>query len=337
MEHSLTDSRWPKIVKAEILLTRRCNLRCKYCAIRANKAEISADEWIEIFNVLTEMLGCPFYPIYGAEPLLHEGIYDILKWFARGGKAHYSLLTNATMLDEVVKERLLDAGLKSITLSIDSLSMYRQGSIGMRNDRALYAIEWAVKHKILDVQGTSTVHRSNIENIPDLVRFLSAKEVWFSFDFIHDSKSYLGFYPGHSKVSSITDLAFSVQDEGKIRLFLQTMCQMKVEGYRIYQPVEWFEFLLEDVLERVVYRNWICDSSPAWITIDSDGTVLVCDDYLQTSGIYATDLPKYWDQFCRFKEYVTKECRGCIWSTHWLAEEQLKSRHGVEQITHGRV
>jgi len=323
-----------KIIKAEILISRQCNLRCGYCAMwRKERNEISVQAWIEIFETLTKKLSCPFYPIYGAEPLLYPGIYDIIKYFSDNRTAAYSLLTNATQLDSVAKRKLLDAGLDSITLSVDSLSMPGNGSIGKRNDVALKAIQWAIENRIEDVQGTSCVHRQNIEQIPELVRYLSSEGVWYSFDFIHDNK---GQDPRLSKVASPNpEYAFSWErDWHTILEFLETMLRMKKEGFMIYQPEAWFEKLLVDPIKFVVDREWKC-SDPSWVTIDSDGSVLMCDDYFVPSGIPAVELPDRWDEFVEFKKREVKNCRGCAWCTHWLSDIQL-AEADIRAVTHGR-
>ena len=339
-------------MKAEVLITRRCNLHCSYCNMPTNKAELTPAQWIEIFNVLTDELGCPFYPVYGAEPLLYGGIYEIVSYFADSKKNAFSLLTNATMLNGLTRTKLLDAGLNSITLSIDDLFLSHRpsptenlklaprgiGSIAFRESRAWEAIKWATGSGIKDIQCTSTVHRQNIEYVPDLVRYLSDKGVWYSFDMIHDNKSELGYYPRLSKVSGRSDLySFTDYDLPKIEAFLREMREMKLQGFKIYQPVEWFDFLLEEP-DIVVYRDWLCDGNNiTWVTLDSDGQVLICDDYLHPSGIYAADLPKQWDNFYDFRYWAIQNCRSCIWSTHWLSEQQLGKEGSISQVTHGRI
>lgn len=326
----------PKIIKAEILITRRCNLSCSYCNMPANKVEIPASDWIDIFNILTDQLSCPFYPIYGAEPLLYPGIYDVIRYFADSKKNACSILTNATLLTDEVKHKLLDSGLNSITLSVDGLSMEERSSVAFRNSHSLKAIDWALKGGIPDIQGTSTVHKLNIRNIPNLVRFLSARGVWYSFDFIHDNKSEDGHYPELSKVNGRSDLSFDFSDMDTIMDFLYEMRVLKESGYKIYQSLGWFDYLLT-YPEQVVHRGWFCNRYPSWVTIDSDGQVLVCDDYLQPSGIFAKNLPDRWDDLIDFKDFVVDRCRGCIWSTHWMSQCQLIGGDGFVEVSHGRL
>lgn len=323
----------PLIMKAEILITRRCNLRCDYCRMPTSRPEIPPDKWIEIFESLTKRFGCPFYPIYGAEPLLYEGLEEIIKWFAGREDCAYSILTNAVALTEEKKQSLLDAGLKSITLSVDSLAEISCKSIHQRNDKALAAIDWALSAGIEDVQATATVHRQNMQNIAPLVNLLSEKGVWFSFDFIHDDKN----LPYYSKVASRNPMyAFDPIDVVSLEHFLTQMRALKTSGMMIYQSFGWFDYLLEDPF-RIIDRTWRCSADPAWVTIDSDGMVLICDDYQAPSWIYGWELADRWEDFKSFKENIHRSCRRCAWSTHWMAEQQLKDSQGVQQISHGRL
>lgn len=325
-----------KIIKAEILITRRCNLRCGYCNMPADKPEITPYAWCEIFDVLTEQLGCAFYPIYGAEPSLYEGLPIVIEYLSRKN-VPYTIITNAVGWSKKRWDYLVSCGLNSITLSMDSVADLDQ-STKLRENSANLVLEWALEENLPDIQVQSTVHRQNIgEPILQLIEKLTDLGLWFSFDFIHDNKEDQGYYPRFSKVAKRDDkYAFTLVDTQRIIRFLSQIVDMKRDGYMIYLPNSWWFFLLSSP-STVVKRDWICPDEPAWVSIDSDGTVLVCDDYLLSSGIYAADLPNRWDEFVDFRSYALTKCRGCIWSTHWLADKQLESEWGVDHVTHGRL
>jgi MoaA/NifB/PqqE/SkfB family radical SAM enzyme len=339
-----------KVVKAEILLSKRCNFRCGYCNMPQRPApkELSVGQWAEIFTVLTEELGCLFYAVYGAEPMLHRDIFDIIAWLQDWGKATYSLLTNGrALLDNDGPARLLDAGLESLTLSVDSVKDLRIGkSISKRHRASGVVLAWALTHRdvIKDLQCTSTLHRQNIgKEVYELIEFLSERDVWWSADLIHDNKlgrgEGLGYDPQYSKVSDPhSGYAFGLEDAPRLREFLIKILEMKQAGYKIYQSEEWWEFLIAAVVPRAIKREWRCSAYPAWLTVDSDGQVLVCDDFQAKSPFYALDLLDRFDGFVQFREgqLAGNGCRGCAWSTHWMAYEQLASEFGVSQVTHGR-
>jgi cyclic pyranopterin phosphate synthase len=108
----------------------RCNYRCPYCM----PAEIYGDsfEWLprqhwltpgEIRRVagLFTQLGVTKLRITGGEPLLRRDIVEIVRGLSSvPGIEDVALTTNGTLLAERARE-LADAGLKRITVSLDSM------------------------------------------------------------------------------------------------------------------------------------------------------------------------------------------------------------------------
>ncbi len=110
-----------KIVKAEILFTRKCPLSCRYCRMKNyNIQEIGIDKIIKGLEVIKK-LGGNFIAIYGAEPLVRFG--DLLKYQEEVTKLGIdsTVITSGLGLTEYKWEALYKAGLRSITMSIDSL------------------------------------------------------------------------------------------------------------------------------------------------------------------------------------------------------------------------
>jgi hypothetical protein len=168
--------------------------------------------------------------------------------------------------------------------------------------------------------------------------------IWWSADLIHDNKvgrgEGLGYDPRYSKVSNPhADYAFVHEDVSSLGLFLCELVDMKGEGFKIYQSYSWLEFLLGAIESRAIRREWRCSDYPSWLTIDADGMMLVCDDFQAKAPIYAADLPDKFDEFVQFREgqLSGEGCRGCAWSTHWMAYNQLDSEVGIHQVTHGRA
>lgn len=339
-----------RVIKAEVLITRKCNIACDYCNMPIDglkgKKELAPQQWGDIFNRLTEELNCSFYAIYGAEPTFYSGIYDVIKILnGMEGRAAYSVLTNAILLlQKDIQKNFLDAGLKSITLSMDGVDdLQLDKHISARTNASRKALNWALSHRdvLEDIQVTSTVHRQNIGfQTTELIKFLSENGLWWSFDFVHDNKEKQGYLPVFSKTTSRHEkYAFSDGDEPLIVDFLNQLLLLKSEGYKIYQTDSWLKFL-RDHPSKVIQRDWVCDPYPAWLTIDSDGYMLVCDDYFLSAPIYAEDLPDKFEEFIEFRRKALIEgqgCRECIWSTHWMSYEQLKNQAGISHISHGRL
>lgn len=112
-------SRRMNIVTAEIALTYRCNLRCRYCDLsvfekNGIEPEMSAEQLAEVFTKL-ECLGVERVNISGGEPLLRNDIAEILET-AYTKKFQVNLTTNGIFVPKYID---LLRGLDCLIISID--------------------------------------------------------------------------------------------------------------------------------------------------------------------------------------------------------------------------
>jgi len=116
--------RLPFPVVVQWLVTRLCNRGCIYCyqgatpSARATDSSISAQRVRQILQEAARLGASGFY-ITGGEPLLREDIYDLLIFSLELGMEP-KIITKQRIPAEAV-ERLADAGLRRIALSIDSV------------------------------------------------------------------------------------------------------------------------------------------------------------------------------------------------------------------------
>jgi len=106
-------------------LTQKCNLACAHCYIDASaksdtSRELDPKESIELLHTIAKVNSQAVLILTGGEPLLRKDIYDLVRestklgfWTVLG--SHGGLLTEATA------DRLAQAGLKGVGVSIDSL------------------------------------------------------------------------------------------------------------------------------------------------------------------------------------------------------------------------
>ncbi len=103
-------------------LTQACNLRCRHCyqcaTPRPAPDELTLEERLRVVDQMGAA-GVPFLAIAGGEPLVSKDLWPILERARRRG-IHVSLATNGTLLTKDVVERLIDAGVKYVEVSIDS-------------------------------------------------------------------------------------------------------------------------------------------------------------------------------------------------------------------------
>jgi cyclic pyranopterin phosphate synthase len=113
-----------------ISITDRCNLSCTYCLPqesipRLDHAEVLSYEEILRIARVAARLGVTKIRVTGGEPLVRKGVYGFLAELAAlPGIEDISLTTNGVLLAENAR-RILDAGIRRINVSIDTLKPQR--------------------------------------------------------------------------------------------------------------------------------------------------------------------------------------------------------------------
>jgi len=106
------------IVEAQLIVTRRCNLTCGYCTEHDNSSNPVAYDNLRRRVDALHRLRVTHITILGGEPLLHPQISQIVAY----GRAHstVSITTNGSLVSDDIIERLNDADLNHMQVSIDS-------------------------------------------------------------------------------------------------------------------------------------------------------------------------------------------------------------------------
>jgi cyclic pyranopterin phosphate synthase len=149
----LVDSWGREIRSLRVSVTDKCNFRCRYC-MPAEGLEwlprdevLSFEEITRLVRVLSEM-GVDEVRLTGGEPLVRRDL-PVLVSFLAGipGVRDLSLTTNGVLLDRLAGP-LVEAGLRRLNVSLDSLSHVRFAEITRRDalDRVLAGLEEAERY-----------------------------------------------------------------------------------------------------------------------------------------------------------------------------------------------
>ena len=115
-------------LEAELLLTKRCNMRCPHCCANANNKymdnfDLDTSVWLDVINQLIDM-GVQTFTLAGGEPTLHKGFMTLLKRI-NSANLYCSITTNAFYINEQFIQQLLSYDLDkskiSFHISIDGL------------------------------------------------------------------------------------------------------------------------------------------------------------------------------------------------------------------------
>ena len=136
-----------------VSVTDKCNFRCRYC-MPAEGLEwlpreevLSFEEIARLVRVLSEM-GVDETRLTGGEPLVRRDLPVLVSFLAEiPGVRDLSLTTNGVLLDRLAGP-LVEAGLRRLNVSLDSLSHVRFAEITRRDalDRVLAGLEEAERY-----------------------------------------------------------------------------------------------------------------------------------------------------------------------------------------------
>jgi cyclic pyranopterin phosphate synthase len=149
----LTDS-WSREIKSvRVSVTDKCNFRCTYCMPAEGlewlaRAEVLSFEEIARLVAVLARLGVDEVRLTGGEPLVRRDLPVLVRMLADTPGVHdLSLTTNGVLLDRLAQP-LVDAGLRRINVSLDSLDHVRFAELTRRDalDKVLRGLEEAERH-----------------------------------------------------------------------------------------------------------------------------------------------------------------------------------------------
>jgi GTP 3',8-cyclase len=150
---ALRDSWGREIKSLRVSVTDKCNFRCRYCMPAEGLEWLPRDEVLS-FEEITRLvrvlaaMGVNEVRLTGGEPLVRRDLPDLVRMLAGvPGVDDLSLTTNGVLLDRLAQP-LVDAGLRRINVSLDSLSHVRFAEITRRDalDRVLAGLAEAERH-----------------------------------------------------------------------------------------------------------------------------------------------------------------------------------------------
>ncbi|MGC4094785.1 MAG: radical SAM protein [Polyangiaceae bacterium] len=124
-------------------LTLRCNLSCGHCGSRAGKPrerELSTEECLALVEQLAS-LSVLEVSLIGGEAHLHPAFFPVLHALKSHG-IEVGLTTGGRGIDRALAQRMADAGLDSVSVSLDGLAAAHDAQRGLEGsfEQALQAI-----------------------------------------------------------------------------------------------------------------------------------------------------------------------------------------------------
>jgi MoaA/NifB/PqqE/SkfB family radical SAM enzyme len=274
---ALVSTKHPILV--HVIPMRRCNLDCTYCnEFDDVSTPVPLDEMKKRLDRLADM-GTSIITISGGEPLLHPEIDDVIRHIRKRGMIA-GMITNGFFLNKERIERLNDAGLEHLQISIDNAvpDEVSKKSLKTLDGRLEMLSHWAVfQVNINSVLGSGVKYPEDALKIAH-----RAVELGFT--------STVGIIHDHD--GQLKPLG---QREQEIFEEIMTL------GKRSYSRFNEFQHNVARGRE----HDWKCRAGSRYLYICEDGLVHWCS---QQRGYPGIPLSQYTDEM-RHNQYLTH--KGC--------------------------
>jgi 12,18-didecarboxysiroheme deacetylase len=160
--------------------TKACNLRCAHC-YSASTCETAPDELTsqqaKAFIQDVGRFGSPVLLFSGGEPLMRKDLFDLIP-LAKESGLRAVISTNGTRIDEPTAEKLKDAGLSYVGVSLDGLREVNDKFRGVKGafDQALAGIR-ACRAAGVKVGLRLTMNKRNVADIPAIFDLLEEEGI----------------------------------------------------------------------------------------------------------------------------------------------------------------
>ncbi len=167
-----------------ISVTDLCNLRCQYCMPEDGVCKLehedvlSTEEFYEIAKAFVE-LGVNKIRITGGEPLVKNGIVELVEKIASLGLKDLAMTTNGLLLPKYAED-LKKAGLDRVNVSLDTLDAEKYSKITRGGDlfKVLKGIDEAKRVGLTPIKINSVlIGDFNIDEIENLVYITKEEDI----------------------------------------------------------------------------------------------------------------------------------------------------------------
>jgi len=328
-------------VLSEIALTYRCNLQCEFCYVgRHDSAELgSADIKKLLFKIVREAR-IPSVSFTGGEPLLRADIAELVR-YARLSGLWTNLITNATLLDQRMVDRLKNAGLSSCQVSIEGPTPDTHDRITNQAgsfDKTVAALG-RLQAAGIPVHTNTTVSRSNLEHLEQIVALAVRLGL---------PRLSMNLMIPCGSAADRQDLWVSYQEIGPLLLRLKRTAERSGIKFLWYSPVPVCHF--NPVAHG--FGNKSCAALTGLLSVDPKGNIIPCSSWREPVGsLLTSSFQDIWQSgilpYFHHAEYAPGACRSCVrfdlckgaCPLYWRAVDGchgLAANDAVEPIRSGR-
>ncbi len=318
--------------------TQRCNLSCRHCGSDCFASSKDKDMPMEDFLKALDTIPNPTHQhkplkhkpskrqkynterlivvITGGEPLLRPDLVQIGEEITKRGY-YWSIVSNGYLYTKETHHKLMQAGLKALTISLDGIGEDHNWMRGNPNSyqRTIEAIQVAASDRLLDFDVVSCINRRTINYLEDMYQLLLSLGVkkWRIFTIIPIGRAV-----------DEPELHLTNQEMVKLMDFIQQKRELlrkaDIDSKQIMEVAFSCEGYLGKYEEKVRPVRFFCHAGINIASVLIDGRICACPnidrDAFSQGNIYCDNLYEVWqNKFGAFRnrnwarKSICSECR----------------------------
>lgn len=322
--HIVKTGEVPLPKKIIIEITLRCNLNCEFCMRDQTKyQEITFEnikKMVNNFGPSIKNVG-----LTGGEVFLRKDMFDILDLLSER-KYSIAILTNATLLNEKMVEKLVNYKKMNVGISLDGLLENHNNIRGPKSFQKTLRTIKAIK-KRMQVGVTTVITKNNINEIsalfkqiaPYIDRYTIQFEIFNNKKEIEESAKLLGVKKQKITIWSNEQAGYNYSEEA----VYQVIKELKIlsKKYKIYfntEPIIAQSYLNDFFNGKILAKQPLC-SHLFTARSDSRGNFVFCHMLKEEYGsLIDTPLPELWNSKAiknlrknLLKEQLPPLCKRC--------------------------
>jgi len=223
------------------------------------------------------------------------------------------VLTNGVAMTPAVAQKLLDAGMREISFSLDSLDPGVQDALDntgrtfqTRMENLLSLAKTLPRRGTLPILNT-VVSPRNVLEVPDIVDFATELGFWVSLIPVH-----LAGDGEHRFYSDDDALKFGATDESSVRRIYQDMIRAKRKGAPIINSSAFLRRSPDYLL--LGKAEWPCRAGEQFLSVGPDGRISPCHAFEGSWDIHYREFGARFgtEDYRRVVRERVSSCEGCF-------------------------
>lgn len=291
-----------KISNLSLILTKACNLHCKYCYYNDSYYNNNGKMYLHIDKfqdfVKNNNISVKLIYITGGEPLLHKNFTQFVE-LSCGIAEKVIVATNGTLLSYEKAKKLRDNNV-GLNISVDSLDKEYIDSVRGQYDAVFKTLDMLYQMEYKDIKLTPTVTSQNLNMIDDLCAYCTDREWEIEISFVEIERN--------------NSLSLHHADIDKLRHIININAnKVAVNLNDKYVYGLYVEELILKEHPKLFLRK--CYSAENNLVIDTDGKIYACFHDKNEIGTMEDDIDKIIESkrnYLENKNFVECMRIGCL-------------------------